>query len=285
MPITYTPLRFPGGKSKIYSFMISLIETNELRGCVYAEAFCGGAGLAMKLLLKNDVSKVVLNDCDPAIYSIWDAVVHHPDELCTYIDSVQLGMDEWERCHELYQNADEPSLELGKAALFLNRTNRSGILTGGVIGGKAQTGTYKIGARFNRKTLREKVQKISARSGDIELHNLDVLDFMSTVAPELGGHSLLYLDPPYVQKGPGLYENSFTDENHRVLASRIKQYAEKWMVTYDTDDLVDELYAPADDWAITVDGIKVGYSATTTRNTATERLVLGPGVKMPKHST
>lgn len=282
MPITYTPLRFPGGKSKIYPFMISLIEANDLRGCTYAEAFCGGAGLAMKLLLKGDVSKVVLNDYDPAVYSIWDAVVNHPNELCTYIESAPLDMDEWERCHEVYQGADEPSLELGKAAFFLNRTNRSGILKGGVIGGKEQTGKYKIDARFNRETLCEKVRSIAAKAGSIELHNLDVLDFMTGVAPKLGGDSLLYLDPPYVQKGPGLYENSFTDGDHRELAKRVEQYGGKWMVTYDTDKLVDELYAPTDAWAITVDKIEVGYSAATARNVATERLVLGPGMKLPE---
>ena len=282
MPITYTPLRFPGGKSKIYPFMISLIDANDLRGCTYAEAFCGGAGLAMKLLLKGDVSKVVLNDYDPAVYSIWDAVVNHSEELCSYIESAPLDMDEWERCHEVYRDAGEPSLELGKAAFFLNRTNRSGILTGGVIGGKAQTGTYKIDARFNRKGLCEKVRSIAVKACSIELYNLDVLDFMSDVAPELGGSSLLYLDPPYVQKGPGLYENSFTDDDHRELAGRIKQYGGKWMVTYDTDDLIDKLYAPSEEWAITVDAIKVGYSAATARNVATERLVLGPGLKMPE---
>lgn len=282
MPTTYTPLRFPGGKSKIYPFMISLIETNGLRGHTYAEAFCGGAGLAMKLLLKGCVSKVVLNDNDPAVYSIWDAVVNHSREFCDYIMSVPMGMDEWERCHEVYQGTDEPSLELGKAAFFLNRTNRSGIMRGGVIGGKAQTGAYKIDARFNRKTLCEKVRSISAKADCIVLHNLDALDFMSDVAPGLGDESLLYLDPPYVQKGPGLYENSFTEEAHRELAKRVRKYDGKWMVTYDTDSLIYELYAPTKDWAITVGTIEVGYSAATARNVATERLVLGPGVKMPE---
>lgn len=282
MPITYTPLRFPGGKSKIYPFMISLIEANELRVCTYAEAFCGGAGLAMKLLLQGDVSKVVLNDFDPAIYSIWDAVVNHPDELCEFINTVPLDMDQWYDCRDAYQAADSPFLELGKAAFYLNRTNRSGILTGGVIGGKAQTGTYKIGARFNRETLCKKVREISAHAADIELHNLDALDFMKTVAPNMGDSSLLYLDPPYVQKGPGLYENSFTDDDHRELAKSVKAYSGKWMVTYDADALVDELYAPADDWAITTSEIKVGYSAACARNVASERLVLGPGMKKPE---
>lgn len=282
MPITYTPLRFPGGKSKIYPFVVSLIDDNDLHGCTYGEAFCGGAGLAMKLLLRHDVSKIVLNDYDPAVYSIWDAVVHHPDELCEFIETVPLTIDEWYRCREVYRNGTQSSLELGKAAFYLNRTNRSGILSGGVIGGKNQTGKYKIDARFTRTTLCKKVRAISSRSNDIKLYNLDVFDFMRDIAPAMGLRSLLYLDPPYVQKGPGLYENSFNDGDHRQLAKSIKSYGSKWMVTYDKDDLIDQLYTPSDEWNITIDEISVGYSAASERNTATERLVLSPGLIMPK---
>lgn len=281
MPATRTPLRFPGGKSKIYPFLVSLLGANGLRECTYAEAFCGGAGLAMKLLLQGDVSKIVLNDFDPAVYSIWDAIVYHPEELCSYIENVPLDMNHWYAAREIYRASGGPSLELGKAAFFLNRTNRSGILTGGVIGGKAQSGIYKIDARFNRSALCKKVLEISARRDDIELYNLDVLDFMEEAVPKLGKNSLLYLDPPYVQKGPGLYENSFDDNDHRMLSHCIQSYDGNWMVTYDTDDLVDELYAPSDDWAITVGEIKIGYSAARSRNVATERLVLGPGLRLP----
>lgn len=282
MPITYTPLRFPGGKSKIYPFIISLIDANDLRGCTYAEAFCGGAGLAMKLLLRGDVSRIVLNDFDPAVYSIWDAIVNQPEGLCDFINAVPLDMDQWHACRDIYQAASRPSFELGKAAFYLNRTNRSGILTGGVIGGKAQAGTYKIDARFNRETLCKKVREIAARAKDIELYNLDALDFMKDVVPAMGSNSLLYLDPPYVQKGPGLYENSFMNDDHRLLSESIRSYGGNWIVTYDTDTLVDELYAPSEDWQITIGEIKVGYSAATERNVAAERLVLGPGINMPK---
>ena len=125
------------------------------------------------------------------------------------------------------------------------------------------------------------MQEISVRSADIELHNLDVLDFMEDVASKLGKKSLLYLDPPYVQKGPGLYENSFSDSDHRELSNCIRSYDGNWMVTYDTDDLVDELYTPSEDWAIIVDEIKISYSAAQSRNVATERLVLGPSLTLP----
>lgn len=282
MPATYTPLRFPGGKSKIYPFVSSLIAANDLQGCTYAEAFCGGSGLAMKLLLKGDVSRVVLNDIDPAVFSIWDAIVNHSDELCDYIKTVPLDIEQWHICQKIYRSADKPSLELGKAAFYLNRTNRSGILAAGVIGGKAQAGDYKLDARFNREPLCEKVRNISKRSTSIELHNLDVIDFIDIIAPTMDDLSLLYLDPPYVQKGPGLYENSFSDEDHRILSNKIKSYRGKWIVTYDIDDLVDKLYKPSENWNITVDKIAVGYSASNSRKVASERLILGPEIHMPE---
>lgn len=236
----------------------------------------------MKLLLQGNVSRVVLNDLDPAIYSIWDVILNHADELCTFIKTVPLDMKQWYSARDTFRTAGGPSPELGKAAFFLNRTNRSGILTGGVIGGKAQSGKYKIDARFNRDSLCNKVLDISARSGDIELHNLDVFDFMKDVAPTLSRQSLLYLDPPYVQKGPGLYKNSFTDDDHRQLSKSVRLYSGNWMVTYDADALVDELYAASEEWAITIGDIKIGYSAAQSRKVATERLVLGPSLRMPQ---
>lgn len=281
MPATYTPLRFPGGKTKIYPFVVSLINENNLHGCVYAEGFCGGAGLAMKLLLKGNVSRVVLNDYDPAVYSIWNAVVNHPDELCEYIETVPLNMDQWYICRDKYRNAISPSLELGKAAFFLNRTNRSGILFGGVIGGKEQTGVYKIDARFNRSALCKKVCAISAHAEHIDLYNLDIFDFMQNIIPIIDDPSLLYLDPPYVQKGPELYKNSFTGGDHNQLAESIKYYNNNWMVTYDANELVDELYAPSESWEITTGIIEIGYSAANTREVAAERLILSPSLKMP----
>lgn len=233
----------------------------------------------MKLLLRGDVSRVVLNDLDPAAYSIWDAILNHPKELCEFIQSVPVNMETWETCRQFHDEARRPSLELGKAALFLNRTNRSGILNGGVIGGKGQAGRYKLDARFNRDDLCRKISTISDRSEAISLHHLDARYFMRSVAPKLGDGSLVYLDPPYVQKGPGLYGYSFSGEDHRELAQAVREYDGKWFLTYDADTLVDELYTPSDGWQITTSGIKVGYSTAKARNVATERLVLGPGVR------
>ncbi len=275
MPITYTPIRYPGGKSKLYPLVDAIVEANGLEGCTYAEAYCGGAGLAAKLLLKGRVSRIVLNDVDPAVYSMWDMIVNHPDELCAFISDVPLTVDEWDARREVLLSADGPSEELGLAAFYLNRTNRSGILRGGPIGGRSQEGRYKIGARFNRRPLCGKVRALAARAGDIELYNLDACDFIDGVLSG-AGNLFANFDPPYVEKGPGLYENHYTAGDHAEVAERISSCTFPWIVTYDSSPFISELYGGFDRYAVSV-----GYSAAGIR-TGSEVLIAGPGVAVPE---
>lgn len=274
MPITYTPIRYPGGKSKIYPLIDSIIDESGLECCTYAEAYCGGAGLAIKLLLLGRVSRVVLNDIDPAVYSIWDAVVNHPDELCSFVEDVELTIDEWKSQRGVYASSNGPSLELGKAAFYLNRTNRSGILRGGPIGGMSQSGKYGLDARFNRDVLCRKIRSIAARSDAIELHNMDACGFIDSV---LSGIERLFanFDPPYVVKGPGLYENSYTEDDHREVAKKITECEFPWIVTYDDAPLISELYSGFDRYRISI-----GYSAASAKK-GTEVLIAGRGIKVP----
>lgn len=275
MPITYTPIRYPGGKSKIYPIVDAIIEANDLSSCTYAEAFCGGAGLAVKLLLKNRVSHILLNDLDPAVYSMWDAIIHHSSELCRFLMEVKLSVDEWSKQRERLLTADAPSLALGKAALYLNRTNRSGILGARPIGGLEQTGKYNIGARFNRVGLCRKVQAIAARADDILLYNEDVTDFIESVLTLEKSPLLVNFDPPYVEKGPELYTNSFLVEDHLSLAKKIASCNFPWIVTYDAVPLIDYAYANFERY-----DLSIGYSAARTR-VGNEILVAGPSVTVP----
>lgn len=276
MPITYTPIRYPGGKSKLYPIVDAIIEESGLAGCTYAEAYCGGAGLAVKLLLKGRVSGIVLNDIDPAVYSMWDAIVNRADELCSFVRDVPLTIDEWRRNKEVFDSLDAPSFELGKAAFYLNRTNRSGILRGGPIGGMSQNGAYKIDARFNRDSLCDKIRAIARRADAIELHNGDACEF---IAETLSGRGNLFanFDPPYVVKGPELYENSYTEEDHVKVAEAISSCRFPWIVTYDASPFVNGLYGEFEKYAISV-----GYSAASIK-VGSEVLIAGPGVSVPKH--
>ena len=243
VPTTVTPIRYPGGKTKLYSFVRDLLQKNNLLHGTYCEPFAGGAGLAIKLLEKKDVNHLVLNDADPAIYAVWDLILHSPDELCDFIQNVDISIEEWDRQKQVYSERDNYSLsELGKATIFLNRTNVSGVITGGVIGGREQKGNYKIDARFNKESLIKKIRTIAALQDHIDLYNLDALEMMDQVFPDLEDRTLVNFDPPYVKKGKQLYKNSFTTEDHTRLKNRIAECNKSWIVTYDVCDLVKELY-------------------------------------------
>ena len=275
MPTTYTPIRYPGGKTKLYPEIKAILESNDLLGHPYAELLAGGVGLAIKLLLKGDVPSIVINDFDRAVYCMWDAVVNHAEELCEFIDSAVLDVETWKAMRTLYRSSDDVGdFELGKAAFYLNRTNVSGILSGGVVGGLEQAGNYKMDVRFNRDTLKKKVMDIAARRGDIEVTRLDAEDFIDDRMSD--SELFAYLDPPYVQKGPGLYRSAFDEAKHRSLARKVGDARSKWVVTYDADKLIDDIYSNYERG-----DLEISYTANV-KTVGKEKTILGPGLKWPE---
>lgn len=278
MPFTPSPLRYPGGKTKLYSYVRSLIELNDLLGETYIEPFAGGCGLALKLLQNNDVKRIVINDLDPAIYSFWHCLLNENEKMCTFVNTVPLTIDEWDKQHDTYINRQSHTqLELAQATLFLNRTNVSGVLTGGVIGKRDQTGTYKMDARFNRDDLTKKIKKISALSDRIDLYNLDAISFLQN---ELRHYykAFINFDPPYVVKGGQLYKNSFTKKDHQDLHDQISHCNRKWIVTYDMCELVKELYS--DFRGSTID---IYYSANGAKK-AKEFIFFSNNLELPQNT-
>ncbi|MBQ0088605.1 MAG: DNA adenine methylase [Prevotellaceae bacterium] len=238
-----SPLRYPGGKTCIYKFMTSLLEENDMVGTSYAEPYAGGAGLALRLLMDEYVNEIFINDLDPSIYAFWYAILNNPDEMCRWIADVEISIRQWEECKVIqkeYKTVD--SLDLAKSTFFLNRTNVSGVISGGPIGGLAQTGKYKIDVRFNRDDLIKRINDITNFAHRIHLSNQDGKDFLDTIE-ERPEDVFFYLDPPYYQKGSCLYMNAFKDKDHAALAERVRQLKSKWMVSYDSHEFILNLYS------------------------------------------
>ena len=242
MPISYSPLRYPGGKVKIYNYVISLLNKNDLIGETYIEPFAGGSGLALKLLMRNDVKRIIINDFDPAIYAFWHCVLNHTEELIYKIETTPITLTEWDIQKNIYLNHPNNNIEYGFAAFFLNRTNRSGVIKGGMIGGRSQDGEYTLDARFNKEDLINKILAISQRKDQIILENMDAKDMLSSGYLKKYYKTFINFDPPYVMKGSQLYKNSFTEKDHRELYDYIKRCKRKWIVTYDICPLTTELY-------------------------------------------
>lgn len=241
--IHYSPLRYPGGKNCIFPFVSKLFYENELIGMSYAEPYAGGAGLALRLLFEGYVDHVFINDLDKAIYSFWKSILDDTDEFCRWLEDVEISMENWNYYKNIQRNADQAtSLDLAKATFFLNRTNVSGVLKGGVIGGFNQTGTYKMDARFNKSDLILRIQKIASSKNRITVSNLDGLSFIKKMNRKKK-EVFIYIDPPYVQKGADLYMNFYTKMDHEKLSKAIPRMQKKWMVSYDNHDFILNLYA------------------------------------------
>jgi DNA adenine methylase len=277
MPITNTPLRYPGGKSQLISVVVDLLQRNNLFYGEYAEPFAGGAGLAMTLLLDGYVDRIYLNDLDPAIFAFWASVLSEADALCEKIERAEVTMDEWRVQRKIYFASEGVSqLEKGFATLFLNRTNRSGIIKAGVIGGLQQTGKYKIDCRFMKHDLIRKIKRIAACREQISMHQLDAVQFLRTVVTRSSPRTLVNLDPPYFGKGRDLYSNYYQRSDHAVLADAVHEIDRPWMVTYDDTREIRELYRRYPMYSS-----DLNYSAQTKR-VGTELLVLAPSLEAPR---
>lgn len=236
-------MRYPGGKLKVVDYVKQLMEVNDLRGGTYIEPYAGGASVALSLLFDKYAGKIKINDKDRAIYAFWYAVLNEADSLCRLINDTPVTMDVWQAQHELQKHKDEVDLlELGFSTFFLNRTNRSGILNGGVIGGKNQDGNFKMDARFNKKDLIERIEHIAGYADLIELTSMDAVALIKRYKRTPAAKTFCYLDPPYYVKGQDLYLNYYRDEDHKDIAEAIQKFKGQWIISYDAVDFISELY-------------------------------------------
>jgi len=242
----YTPLRYPGGKARFAPLIAEVITTNNLVGGHYLEPYAGGAGVALSLLIDNVVEHIHINDADPAIAGFWRVATQQTAELVTMVANETITMDAWYhwRSVMLGQKAGT-ELERGFATLFMNRTNRSGILKGGVIGGKAQAGNYKINARFMRDELCARLERIGQHAEGIHVYEEDAHALLRRCHQFLPAKSLIYLDPPYYVKGAGLYRNYYKHDDHVKIAQLLgnRRFSRRWVVSYDNADEIREMYA------------------------------------------
>lgn len=271
-----SPLRYPGGKAKLYDYVKNIMKQNDLIGQTYVEPFAGGAGLALKLLINNDVKRIVINDLDRAIYSFWYSALYYTDDMCKFINDVPLNMEEWATQRQIYMNHEKNDLlALGKATFYLNRTNVSGVISGGVIGGKNQTGNYKLDARFNKKELINRIVNVANMAGRIDICNYDVLDFLKSNELKKYHKTFVNFDPPYVEKGGQLYKNSFKEKDHITLRDAIRNCNRKWIVTYDVCEMTKNLYS-----SFRTSYIDINYSVNNTRK-AKELIVFSNNLILP----
>lgn len=242
----YTPLRYPGGKGRFAPYIAQIMCANHLDGGHYLEPYAGGAGVALELLYDGMVTDVHINDADPAVRDFWLAATKHSKELVHLVETEPVTMEAWHHWRAvLFGQVEADTLRRGFATFFMNRTNRSGILKAGVIGGKAQAGDYRLDARYMRTVLADRIARIGEHAKHIHVYGEDALALLSRCVDFLPERSLIYLDPPYYIKGQGLYRNFYEHDDHLAVAQLLQQstFPRPWVVSYDDAPEIRTMYA------------------------------------------
>jgi DNA adenine methylase len=274
----FTPLRYPGGKGKLAAYVKKIIVDNGLCDGEYVEPYAGGAAIALELLFQKYVSKIRINDVSHHVYSFWKSVLNDTDELCRLVKNTRISVASRDRQKKIFANQrDYDHLRVGFATFFLNRTNRSGILNGGVIGGRDQTGPWKIDARYNADELVFRIESIAKMRKKIRLTHSDAILFLKHGLPRWSKKSLVYLDPPYFEQGRQLYYDYYQSKDHKEVANFVaeKMNDRSWIVSYDNVAAIKKLYAGFR--SITYN---VGYTAREQRR-GKEVMFFSPRLEIP----
>jgi DNA adenine methylase len=277
MAQAHSPLRYPGGKSCLLPLITAILHDNGLRLTHYAEPYAGGASLALALLFGGQVSDIHLNDVDAGIWSLWHSILNNTDDLVDLIETTDVTVPEWRNQREIYRGNDlSDPLKLGFATFFLNRTNRSGIIgTGGVIGGLAQEGNYKIDCRFNKDELIRRIKRIQKYKKRIHLTRLDALEFLKCDSSLFPKRTFLAIDPPYFAKGSSLYTSFYSPHDHADVAKAILALDCPWILTYDAAAEISALYKERPQFLF-----DIRYSLQTKR-TGSELLIASSDLRLP----
>jgi len=241
----YSPLRYPGGKNKLAAFLAKICKDNNIDGH-YIEPYSGGASVALFLLFEGYVKRITINDRDRSIYAAWHSILNRTNELCERIRETDVTLENWHTERAIQENKKNADLlDLGFSTLFMNRTNRFGIINGGIIGGIEQSGEYKINCRFNKEEIISRIRKIKKHRKNITLYKKDALRLIEiTQAREENPENVIfYFDPPYYLKASTLYLNHYKPEDHESVGQAIKNINNiNWIVSYDNHEAIRSLY-------------------------------------------
>jgi len=240
----YSPLRYPGGKNKLAKFVALICNVNDINGH-YIEPYAGGASVALYLLINGYVKEITINDFDRSIYAFWYSALNSTERFCRKIETTKVTVKNWKKFKTIYLNKNTANLfDLGFATFFLNRTNHSGIIDGGIIGGINQKGKYKIDCRFNKQDLIKRIELVATLKANIHLYNLDALKLIKNIQKNKeNNNAIFYFDPPYYLKGPTLYMNHYKHDDHKRVSEEIQKIKDmRWIVSYDNAFEIKKLY-------------------------------------------
>lgn len=199
-----SPLRYPGGKSKLIDYLYSKLSQEQLD--TFVEVFAGGASLGLALLDAGIIRKLILNDKDPGVYALWKTILERPQELTERLHDAVPTHRDLSIAKAFLSHSEAPTPELAWSFLLANHLSFSGIVKANPLGGK--NGTQEaLTVRWNPQALTDRITRIHAMRDRIELHNMDACEFLETEGYWYD-RATIFVDPPYWEKGKTLYTYS-----------------------------------------------------------------------------
>ena len=248
MKPSVTPLRYPGGKTWLLPYVKDFLNYHNIHLGVIVEPFAGSASVSIGLLNSGFAEHAYICDSDPLIIAFWRSIFNNNAEFIESVKNLEITMETW---YDFKKYLDKDAImkyrdiELGLAFLFYNRTNFSGIIIAGPIGGKRQLSKYKLQCRFNMERIIKKIQKLSSLSDRVTIELSNGIDFLKNFGRNFEeDHLFFYIDPPYYNGGNVLYRNYFRDKEHVELANVLSGITEyPWLVSYDNAEFIKNLYS------------------------------------------
>ena len=245
MKPTVTPLRYPGGKTWLLPYINDFLMFHKIELGTIVEPFAGSASVSIGLLRSGMADKAVLCESDPMIISFWKSTLYNSKEFTELIKNLDISMVTWNEFKKYLANDASTKyndLELGLAFLFYNRTNYSGIINAGPIGGRRQLSKYNIKCRFNQERIIKKVNQLSSLSDRIEIIQGEGREYIRKFTDNQEENIFIYVDPPYYNAGRVLYRKFFANEDHVELGEILTHINLPWLASYDDANFIRELY-------------------------------------------
>jgi DNA adenine methylase len=273
---------YPGGKSKLRKPILAAIQNmvHKHNLTEYREPFFGGGAIGLEVLEKIPaIEYIAINDFDPAVASLWTAVIQLPDQLIqvvkTFSPSVQAFNSFKSKLLQLntatFQNNPAQILDIALMKLALHQMSYSGLGTkaGGPMGGQNPTDPAAIACRWSPAHLEKEILKTSRliSSRAVTTGGCMSQDFSDLFA---GDPAMIYLDPPYFEQGGNLYQHAFSSRDHLRLAKLLQETQHQWLLSYDDCPFIRDLYR---DWA-TIQSIEM--TCTINGSNPKSELLISP---------
>ena len=252
-----SPLRYPGGKGKLISFLEERLQSQ--KRTIFVEPYAGSASVGLGLLEGKLIDHLILNDMDYGIYALFECIKKDPSDLINLIQTRIPTHTDFFQYRDKIQNGYKNCslLEAAWTLLVVNRLSFSGISKANPLGGKNGTSSQLL-SRWNTKCLINRIQKIYTLGDKISVTHLDALEVIEDYywTP----NATLFLDPPYFKKGKQVYTHYYNEAQHRDLAETLFSLSTGCpgadiLLTYDNEMFIRDLY-----WWAPIENIKQNYS-------------------------